>query len=127
MKPNAPASKTKTYLTVGIIVVVLVIAYLYFTGGSSPSAASLLQSSTASVGSEDLALLNQVRSIHIDTTLFSSPVYQSLQDYSVPIDPQNVSRPDPFAPIPGVPNPTDNASGQAASGQVVSGKPAASK
>lgn len=53
------------------------------------------------IGADVLSLLNRINSLKIDTSIFSSLIYQSLVDFSVEIPPQNVGRPNPFAPIPG--------------------------
>jgi hypothetical protein len=88
-----------------ILVVVAGLVYFYYQGGSAPSAGSLLQGvpSGASVGSAELTLLSQIQSLKIDTTLFTNAAYATLQDYSVEIPPQNVGRPNPFAPFAGAP------------------------
>ena len=95
----------KTYGAIVIVVLVFVLAYFYMSGDSSTSTANtgtLTAGSTyGAVGSSELSLLNQVRSLRIDTALFRDPVFLSLQDYSVSIPPENVGRPNPFAALPG--------------------------
>lgn len=99
-------SKTKNIIIAVAVILILAAVYFYFQGGSSTGSGSLLTASDASgVGSSELSLLNQMRSLRIDTSFFKDPAYQSLVDYSVSIAPENVGRPNPFAPIPGVPNP----------------------
>jgi hypothetical protein len=102
MTPQQP-SKMKTYGTIVIVVLAFVLIYFYMSGGSSsPAAGTLTAGSTyGAVGSSELSLLNQVRSLKIDTALFKDPIFLSLQDYSVSIPPENVGRPNPFAPLPG--------------------------
>lgn len=102
MKPQKNSKKT---LIVAIIaVVVLAIIYFYFSGGTvSPDAAGSLQSQSATVaGTRVFSLLNQIKSLHIDTKIFERPEYKTLVDYSVAIPELPVGRPNPFAPIPGV-------------------------
>jgi hypothetical protein len=53
------------------------------------------------IGADVLSLLNRISSLKIDTEIFDSLIYQSLVDYSVEIPPQEVGRPNPFAPIQG--------------------------
>lgn len=106
--------RTKKISVIIGVIVLLGLAYFYFQGGSSATSDSLLQTNGAvGVGSAELALLNQMKSIRIDTTLFSDPAYVSLVDNSVAITPEAVGRPNPFAPIPGVadPNASEPASG----------------
>ena len=111
--------RSKTTIATIVIVIILVVVYFYYQGGSSSSSGSLLSSPTSdqAVGSAELALLNQIKSLKIDTSLFQDPVYQSLVDYSVPIPPENVGRPNPFAPYPGevVTSPTASAASGAGS------------
>jgi len=102
---NKSSSSNKTTLIIGIIIVVVLGGGWYFySKGSSSSSTSQLISSTpsgteAGVGADVLSILNSVSSIRIDTSLFSSPAYQSLVDYSITVPSQAVGRPNPFAPV----------------------------
>ncbi|MCX6715965.1 MAG: hypothetical protein NT077_03030 [Candidatus Taylorbacteria bacterium] len=101
---TSPISK-KTIIAI-VVIVVLALVYFYFAGGETTSTNSmLLGAESNSVGAAELSLLNQMKSLRIDTTLFSDPAYISLVDYSTKITAQNVGRPNPFAPVPGVPDP----------------------
>lgn len=90
------------------ILVVLSVIYFYISGGSAPSNSSLVESGAtpqASVASgRILNLLNQIKSLNIDVSIFKDEAYRTLVDYSVAIPSVNVGRPNPFAPIPGVSN-----------------------
>jgi hypothetical protein len=104
---NQPSSK-KTYIALIVIVVLAAGAYFYFQGNPSNSAISSLESviSPASsdareVGNRVLILLNQINALNIDETIFESPAYKSLVDYTITVPEQNVGRPNPFAPIAG--------------------------
>ncbi len=101
------SSSKKTIIIGSIIVVVFLVAYFYFSGGSAPAnSGSLTQSqpsSSATVGMNTLSLLNQIQSLRIDTSIFKDRAYQTLTDYSVAIPQLNVGRPNPFAPLPGMP------------------------
>jgi hypothetical protein len=103
---NIIAMKKSSSKTLTIVIVVALVGaavYFYYQGGVSSGSSSLLQtqSAGADVGSAELDLLNQIRSLSIDSTFFSDPAFQSLQDYSVTIPTENVGRPNPFAPLPG--------------------------
>ncbi len=101
MKNN---SSKKTWITIGIIIVVaFIVYYFYLSGSSSPADTGLLQQQPEGQleAAQVLNLLNQVDSLTIDTSFFQGPAYQSLVDYTVPIPTMNVGRADPFAPIPG--------------------------
>lgn len=89
-----------------ILIIILVLAsfvYFYMKGNELSKNSSLLEGSTPdvsnNVGAEVLALLNQVKLIKIDSTIFESPVYKTLVDYTVEVPPQPVGRPNPFAPV----------------------------
>lgn len=120
----------KIFLFVGIFIVVAIIYELFFSGGGaassktpfSPTADGLVSeiqpsSSDAIVGRDLLALLAQLQTISLDTSVFTNPVFVSLQDWSRPIDPQPFSkaqgRQNPFsdfnksAAVPGVSNPSN--------------------
>jgi hypothetical protein len=97
-------SPHRTWIWVTVIVVVAAIGYFYLSGSSAPASSVVLLSSgpnSAAVGAQDLALLQQIQSLKIDTSLFSDPGYLTLRDYSVAIPPVNVGRPNPFAPLSG--------------------------
>jgi hypothetical protein len=104
-----PTTMKTWYWIIGIIVVSISIYYFFLAGPSKATSSSLLEQGPASgvIGSQVLNLLNQISSLKIDSTVFQSAVYKSLQDYSVAIPTENVGRPNPFAPIPGfVPAPS---------------------
>ena len=96
--------KSKTPIIILIVVLILAgVAYFYYTGTPKDTSASLTttaqNSAAAAEGAKVLALLNQISSLQIDTSLFTSPVYQSLVDHTVQVIPQNVGRPNPFASL----------------------------
>ena len=93
----------KTWIILGVVVLVGAAAYFYISG--KPSSGSSLdattQDATGAVGAQVLGLLNQIKSLKIDDTFFSNPVFDTLQDFTVSIPAQSVGRPNPFAPLPG--------------------------
>jgi hypothetical protein len=90
-----------------ILVVVLLIGaavYFYYAGGEAPESDTLAVSPEVHASAARvLTLLNQIRSLRIDPTIFSSAEYQTLQDNTVLIPALPVGRTNPFAPIPGAP------------------------
>ena len=48
---------------------------------------------------EILSLLLELRSIKLDVSMFESSAFKALKDFGVTLDPEPVSRPNPFAPI----------------------------
>ena len=73
----------------------------YFLSGS-PSSTEVLTSETAPApdGSGDLIhSLVTLRAVSLSGTIFSNPSFQVLQDFTTPIVPEPVGRPDPFATL----------------------------
>lgn len=100
----------KSLITTIIIIVVIVIGggiYFWSLGNGSAGDASLLASTAnpgrASIGSEELALLNQVSTIKINSSFFTSSLFLSLMDIVQPVPAVEIGRANPFAPVPGVP------------------------
>lgn len=102
---NKTISSKKNIIVAVLVVLVLVTGYFYFSGGTPSSDTGLLEVAQTSeatvVAARVLSLLNQIKSLNIDTSIFSDPAYQTLRDYSVVISPQNVGRANPFAPLSG--------------------------
>lgn len=103
---NTPKSSKKTAVIIVVIIIVTLIAYFYYAG-SAPVSNSSLETTIANNeaqadGVRVLTLLNQIKSLKIDSDLFKNVSYLTLQDYSIQIPPENVGRPDPFAPLVGM-------------------------
>lgn len=105
MQPEKKSS-LKSIIIFVVIAVLALGAYLYMTGTPDDSSISSLSQADSvtsmaaqSEGSEVLVLLNQISSLRISTDIFENIVYKTLIDYTVEIPPQNVGRPNPFAPI----------------------------
>lgn len=118
MTPQQP-SKTKTYGMIAIVILAFLLIYFYMSGDTPTTGTLTPGSSYGTVGASELGLLNQVRSLKIDSALFTDPVFVSLQDYSVAITPEPVGRPNPFAPLPGE---TVKSTGSQTSGSIVKPK-----
>ncbi|MDE1874788.1 MAG: hypothetical protein KGI79_00600 [Patescibacteria group bacterium] len=92
----------KNYIIIGALVVVVAVgAYIYLNRSGSQSD-QLLSSATSTTDGLDTNLLAALRSlqvIRLDSSIFSSPVWASLNDFSQPLPPEPAGRPDPFAPI----------------------------
>jgi len=87
-----------------VLLIIAVVALGYFYSSSSntqQTSISSTDSSDAEVGAQVLALLNQIQSLNIDSSIFKDPGFNTLVDYSVEIPPVDVGRPNPFAPLPG--------------------------
>lgn len=105
------ASSSKSLIGIIVLVIVGALVYFFYIGNKAPDVDSLLDSQATpdatAASSRILALLNQISSLKIDTSLFNDPAYQSLVDYSVPIPEIPVGRNNPFAPISGVSQPLE--------------------
>jgi hypothetical protein len=53
----------------------------------------------ASNGIQVLSQLQQLSSLTLSSSIFQSPAFLSLVDFTVPVVPEPISRPNPFAPI----------------------------
>ncbi len=95
-------SSNKNWLWVLIIIVVAGLGYYYFYNNSTPAPTLTTTGMDSSVGAQVLGLLNQIQSLHIDSSIFNDPGYKTLRDFSVAIPSVNVGRPNPFAPLPGM-------------------------
>lgn len=51
------------------------------------------------LGAQIIEALNQINSLELERDIFDSPVYQSLEDKSKPIEKEPIGRPNPFAPL----------------------------
>lgn len=93
----------KSTIIIIAVAVLAGLAYFYVKGGTPSDTSALLQGTPVGVSGnragQILTLLNQINAIEIDTKIIESPVYKTLQDNTVPIPPQNVGRPNPFAPV----------------------------
>lgn len=77
-----------------------ILFYVYFNYFRGDSTEALLTTSADSIASPDLlATLSHLHTITLNSSIFSDPVFLSLTDFGVEIPPQNVGRPNPFAPI----------------------------
>lgn len=56
-------------------------------------------SETETASQDILSLVDTMRKMSIDSSIFSSPLFTSLVDFSVTITPELKGRPNPFAPI----------------------------
>ena len=95
----------KTLLIAGGVVILLIIIVwtMLGSGGSDQTDTSLVVVASDPVeliiGREMLAALDEMKAVQLDTTFFDSPVYKSLEDFTVQIPKQPIGRRDPFAPI----------------------------
>ncbi|MDP3996827.1 MAG: hypothetical protein Q8P86_04010 [bacterium] len=98
----------KVQLGFVIAALLFTVYFLFFRGGSdspqlSPGTSFVTETVfnpvDIIVGRELLALLAEMKAIRIDKSIFDSPLFDGLNDLSVPIDPQPLGRNNPFAPF----------------------------
>lgn len=104
----------KIFLFGGIFVGVVILYFLFFSGGQSPAQGASTKaspgglvtevaqsSSDVIVGRELLNLLAEIQTISLDFSIFDNPVFGSLEDWSRPIEPQplgkSLGRKNPFS------------------------------
>lgn len=83
---------------IGAVVVLGLSYYLWSSAGSS----ALLTSSAdgaSPLSQEILTTLGQLHTIRLDASVFTDPVFVSLNDFSTTIPPQQAGRRNPFAPV----------------------------
>ena len=80
------------------MVVILGGAWYVLTGTATPPA--ILQTDAPSADSQEIvATLLALRAVTLSGTIFTDPVFMSLQDFGVDIQPEPVGRPNPFLPL----------------------------
>jgi hypothetical protein len=104
---NNPKSSKKNIIYIIIVVAVLATIYFYYNGRNPSTSSETLSVETSReeevIINRIMSLLGQINSLNIDASLFASPSFQTLKDYSVQIPPVEVGRDNPFAPLPGMP------------------------
>lgn len=92
---------SKNFAVIALAVIVLG-SLLYYFSKDEPVAEDLLVSEPvedASVDGSLLSTLQELKSIGLDETLFTSSLFMSLSDFGRPIVAEPVGRPNPFAPL----------------------------
>lgn len=108
MQQNQTQNSKGTTIILIIIVLLSIMLFFYFKGKPNADSVSSLEETGTTESNDALAasnrivaLLNQISSLEINDSIFKTPVYKSLVDYTVAIPEQNIGRPNPFAPIGG--------------------------
>jgi hypothetical protein len=109
------SKNVKIIIVIFIFILICAGGYYYATSGSSVTPTSSIQTTAtagvsanagtldagdAALGDKFLSLLLNMRSIKLDQTLFASPTFTTLHDFSTPISPDaNPGRVNPVAPL----------------------------
>lgn len=97
---QALLQKYKKLLIVAGVIIVLALGYSFFSGNDVPEGlTSQAVGSAPQEGGDLIALLAELKSIELDTSLLQNPTFLTLQDYSVSLSPEPIGRPNPFAPL----------------------------
>jgi hypothetical protein len=81
---------------IALVVVVLVFAgYKYFFGGQPV----ILDPASQNIGNDVVELNQRLQTVNLDRTIFSSPGYRALIDFSTVVQDQPKGRPNPFDQI----------------------------
>jgi len=101
--------KQKTIIITLIIVALLFGVAFYYSGGKGKSDNSVVALKNTNTGAgalpsgnggrEVFKMLTVLKSIKLDTKFFNDDVFQSLNDFSVELSPEEVGRINPFAPL----------------------------
>jgi len=94
--------KNRKVVITALVVILAFFAYTYFFKPDTSD--SVLISSTDATGGlaqgrEIIALLTDLKSLKLDESIFQDPVFRSLEDFTLPIDPEPQGRTNPFAPL----------------------------
>ncbi len=80
-------------------IAVALIGFGYYWMNRDSSVPTLTSSDSTPVTQELLTASNKLDALRLDTTVFDSAVYLSLNNFSVPIPAQPSGRRNPFAPL----------------------------
>ena len=91
----------KQKILVGVVLVAIVGAGIYFYSSSSGGSGSSSDTASSSepVGQDVLNLVNSFQGVRIDPTLFSQQEFQDLKDFTTVLQTESQGRDNPFAPI----------------------------
>jgi len=88
-------------ILLGILGIVVLAAGFYYSNlwRSSEVLTAITSTETTVVGEDLIILVNKLQNVKIEPAIFQDKLFMSLVDFSVPVNPENLSRPNPFAPI----------------------------
>lgn len=89
--------KIKKLAIATVIILVLFFVYKFFF--VSDDIPTLSSQPVSNNGGDVTLVLNQLRSLQLDTSIFQDQAFATLVDYGVVLDPQPVGRVNPFAPM----------------------------
>jgi len=92
------------YKKIIIIAIIIFASFFVYNSYFKSSSSSLIEVENRArgkldAGREILALLVDLKSIKLDGSIFDQKSFKTLEDFSLPIDPEPKGRVNPFAPI----------------------------
>ena len=94
-------------MKVSVVAILFVASFtlfdFYFTNHASAVDAAGATATSSIISASDLAVINQIDSIQLDTSFFTSPIFASLIDTTVIIPTENAGKQNPFSPLPNSP------------------------
>lgn len=100
----------KNLALIGIVAAALGALYYFYSSGDSGALLTSDAAAPSPASQEILTALGNLRTIKLDNSIFTDPLFLSLSDFGVVIPPVAAGRRNPFAPV-GSGGPSEAASG----------------
>lgn len=97
--------KSNKTILIALLIIAAFVGYRYMFKKDNPNNSDLVaetgqgQNGQSAVGKDLMITISKLKSLTLDETFFNDPIFKSLNDFSVPIIPQEVGRSNPFSPI----------------------------
>lgn len=89
----------KNTVIIGIVLAAAAVLYYFYSSGGSSALLTSSAEQESPVSQEVLETLGNLRTIKLDNSIFSDPLFISLSDFGVNIPPAAAGRRNPFAPV----------------------------
>lgn len=87
-------------MAVVLVVAIAGVGWFFLAGSSEPEAVLTTEAPSVPPEAQQLiASLNALSAVTLDGSIFASPAFQALRDFSTPITTEPVGRKNPFAPL----------------------------
>jgi hypothetical protein len=94
-----PQSLQKLLIYIGLALFLIFMGYHLMSLQPVQEAPVAEDGSSQMVGEDIISLVDRLKMISIDKSIFSSAIFSSLIDYNVNLYPESQGRPNPFAPL----------------------------
>lgn len=92
-------STQKMFVSIIVFIVLLFVGYFLYIRADAAPIESLGTLGDVTAGEQILSLVDKLNTISIDKTIFTSSLFTSLVDYSLPLSSEQQGRVNPFAVI----------------------------